>query len=85
VQRRHRGTRLSGPGASAARSFWEIGRAAALAARQAPPEVSVPVGFTVFPGEIFRAPRSWVEKAYPNLAYFNEVRDTGGQGCQGGS
>ena len=40
-------------------------------------EVSLPVGFTTFPGEIFRAPRSWVEKAYPNLIYFNEV-DKGG-------
>ena len=37
-----------------------------------------PVGFTTFPGEIFRAPRSWVEKAYPNVSYFNEV-DKGGR------
>ncbi len=43
----------------------------------APTEVKLPVGFTTFPGEIFRAPRSWVEKAYPNLRYFNEV-DKGG-------
>jgi pimeloyl-ACP methyl ester carboxylesterase len=39
--------------------------------------VSVPVGFTSFPGEIFAAPRSWAEKAYPSLSYFNEV-DRGG-------
>ncbi len=64
-------------GASAARSYWESGRATVLAAGQAPPEVSLPVGFTTFPGEIFAAPRSWVEKAYPNLTYFNEV-DRGG-------
>ena len=68
---------LTGTGASAARSYWENGRAAALAADQAPPEVSLPVGFTVFPGEVFRAPRSWVEQAYPNLIYFNAV-DRGG-------
>jgi pimeloyl-ACP methyl ester carboxylesterase len=68
---------LTGTGASAARSYWESGRAQALAAGQAPPEVSIPVGFTTFPGEIFRAPRSWVENAYPNLTYFNEV-DRGG-------
>src|SRR5436305_13145856 len=37
---------LTGTGASAARSYWESGRAAALAAGQAPPEVSLPVGFT---------------------------------------
>jgi pimeloyl-ACP methyl ester carboxylesterase len=68
---------LTGTGASAARSYWESGRAQALAAGQAPPEVSLSVGFTTFPGEIFAAPRSWVEKAYPNLTYFNEV-DRGG-------
>ena len=39
--------------------------------------VKLPVGFTTFPGEIFPAPRSWVEKAYPNLSYFHEV-DKGG-------
>ena len=40
-------------------------------------EVSLPVGFTVFPGEVFLAPRSWAERVYPNLVYFNEV-DRGG-------
>ncbi len=66
---------LTGTGASAARSYWESGRAQALAAAagQAPPEVKLPVGFTTFPGEIFRAPRSWVEQGYPNLTYFNEA------------
>jgi len=70
---------LTGTGASAARWYWEFGRsvAAAQAAGGAPPPVSVPVGFTTFPGEIWAAPRSWVEMAYPNLAYFNEV-DKGG-------
>ena len=66
---------LTGTGASAARWYWETGRA--QAAGQAPPPVSVPVGFTTFPGEIFAAPRSWVETVYPGLAYFNEV-DRGG-------
>jgi pimeloyl-ACP methyl ester carboxylesterase len=68
---------LTGTGASAARMYWENGRATALAAGHAPPEVKVPVGFTTFPGEIFRAPRSWVEQTYPTLTYFNEV-DRGG-------
>ncbi len=70
---------LTGTGASAARWYWEFGRflAAAGAAGQAPPPVSVPVGFTTFPGEIWAAPRSWVETVYPGLAYFNEV-DRGG-------
>ena len=68
---------LTGTGASAARSYWEGGRAQALAAGQTPPEVKLPVGFTTFPGEIFRAPRSWVEKGYPNLIYYHEA-DKGG-------
>jgi pimeloyl-ACP methyl ester carboxylesterase len=70
---------LTGTGTSAARWYWEFGRAqaGAHAAHQAPPAVSVPVGFTTFPGEIWAAPRSWVETVYPNLAYFNEV-DSGG-------
>jgi pimeloyl-ACP methyl ester carboxylesterase len=68
---------LTGTGASAARWYWELGRAQALAAGQAPPEASVPVGFTTFPGEIFRAPRSWVERSYPNLTYFNEAERGG--------
>jgi pimeloyl-ACP methyl ester carboxylesterase len=68
---------LTGTGASAARSYWEGGRAAALAAGHAPPEVSIPVGFTTFPGEIFRAPRSWVEKSYPSLTYFHEASKGG--------
>jgi pimeloyl-ACP methyl ester carboxylesterase len=70
---------LTGTGASAARSYWEDGKALAqaLASGQPPPEVSLPVGFTTFPGEIWRTPRSWVENSYPNVAYFNEV-DRGG-------
>jgi pimeloyl-ACP methyl ester carboxylesterase len=68
---------LTGTGASAARNYWDDGRARALAAGQAPPPASVPVGFTTFPGEIWTTPRSWAEAAYPGLAYFNEV-DKGG-------
>ncbi|HTT58058.1 MAG TPA: epoxide hydrolase [Opitutaceae bacterium] len=70
---------LTGTGASAARSYWESGRAQALAAAagQAPSEVKLPVGFTTFPGEIFRAPRSWVELGYPTLTYFHEAAKGG--------
>src|SRR6516165_3502596 len=68
---------LTGTGASAARSYWEEGQENARAVGQAPTPVSIPVGFTTFPGEIWRTPRSWVEKAYPNVIYFNEV-DKGG-------
>jgi pimeloyl-ACP methyl ester carboxylesterase len=64
---------------SSARLYWESFRTiyAAIASGQKPPELKLPVGFTVFPGEIFQAPRSWAEKVYPNLIYFNEV-DKGG-------
>ncbi len=64
---------LTGTGASAARAYWESGQEQAHAAGQAPPPVSVPVGFTTFPGEIFAAPRSWAEAVYPTLTYFNEA------------
>jgi pimeloyl-ACP methyl ester carboxylesterase len=70
---------LTGTGASAARWYWEFGQvvAAAGASGEAPPPILVPVAFTTFPGEIFPAPRSWVETVYPGLAYFNQV-DRGG-------
>jgi pimeloyl-ACP methyl ester carboxylesterase len=68
---------LTGTGASAARSYWESGQATARAAGQAPPPVTIPVGFTTFPGEIVATPRSWVEQAYPTLVYYNKV-DRGG-------
>ena len=68
---------LTGTGASAARSYWEGGQAAAHPAGQPRPEMKLPAGVTAFPGEIFRAPRSWAEKVYPNLIYFHEA-DKGG-------
>jgi pimeloyl-ACP methyl ester carboxylesterase len=81
------GTRVAiGPSSSArdhgaryerSSAYWESGQAQARAAGQAPPPVSIPVAFTTFPGEIFPAPRSWVELSYPTLTYFNEV-DRGG-------
>ena len=36
-------------------------------------DVSIPAAITVFPGEIYRAPRSWAERSYHKLIYFNEV------------
>jgi hypothetical protein len=45
--------------------------------RPATPRVTVPVGFTSFPDEIFQAPRSWVEHGYPTLSYFHQA-DRGG-------
>jgi pimeloyl-ACP methyl ester carboxylesterase len=64
---------LTGTGASAARSYWESGQLQAQSAGQARPPVTIPVGFSQFPGEIFLAPRSWAEQAYPTLSYFNKA------------
>jgi pimeloyl-ACP methyl ester carboxylesterase len=69
---------LTGTGASAARSYWEAYGPDAPAAGRAPlPPSPIPFGFTTFPGEIWRTPRSWVDASYPNVIYFNEV-DKGG-------
>jgi pimeloyl-ACP methyl ester carboxylesterase len=69
---------LTGTGATAARSYWEAYGPDAPAASQKPlPPTAIPFGFTTFPGEIWRTPRSWVEASYPNVIYFNEV-DRGG-------
>jgi pimeloyl-ACP methyl ester carboxylesterase len=69
---------LTGTGASAARSYWEAyGPDAPAAGSAALPQPTVPVGFTSFPGEIWRTPRSWAEQSYPTLDYYNAV-DRGG-------
>jgi pimeloyl-ACP methyl ester carboxylesterase len=69
---------LTGTGASASRSYWEAYGADAPAASGQPlPPTAIPFGFTTFPGEIWRTPRSWVEASYPNVVYFHEV-DKGG-------
>jgi pimeloyl-ACP methyl ester carboxylesterase len=70
---------LTGTGTSAARSYWEAyGPDAPAAQNQAPPPpVRVPVGFSTFPGEIWRTPRSWAEKSYPTLSYFHEAERGG--------
>ena len=39
-----------------------------------PPHMKLPAGFTVFPDELFQAPRHWVKHAYHHLVYFNEAR-----------
>ncbi|MGK5682571.1 epoxide hydrolase family protein [Actinoplanes sp. URMC 104] len=69
---------LTGTGASTARSYWEAYGADAPAAGRPPlPDPRVPVGFSTFPGEIWRTPRSWAEQSYPTLTYFG-VAERGG-------
>jgi pimeloyl-ACP methyl ester carboxylesterase len=64
---------LTATGTSAARIYWEGARETAASLSQPPPTVSLPVGFTVFPDEIFLALASWVQEVYPNLIYFHEA------------
>jgi pimeloyl-ACP methyl ester carboxylesterase len=68
---------LTNIGVSSARAYWESGRAAAAAAGQQPPPMALPAAVSVFPDEIFRAPRSWAEQVYPNLVYFHEAERGG--------
>jgi pimeloyl-ACP methyl ester carboxylesterase len=68
---------LTNTAASAARLYWETGKSTTAALKKPPPHVMLPVGYTVFPGELFQAPRHWVKSAYHNLVYFHEA-DRGG-------
>jgi pimeloyl-ACP methyl ester carboxylesterase len=62
---------LTNTGASSARLYWES------AAAPMPVDVSIPAAITVFPGEVYRPPRAWAERAYHKLIYYNAV-DKGG-------
>ena len=66
---------LTNTATSSARLYWENFRTtnAAIASGQKPPKLSLPVAFTVFPAEIFQAPRRWAKEVYPNLIYFSEA------------
>jgi pimeloyl-ACP methyl ester carboxylesterase len=67
---------LTNTGTSSSRSYWE-GAQAGGGPFDAFDIPTVPVAVTVFPAEIYQAPRSWGEKAFGNLVYWNEV-DEGG-------
>jgi pimeloyl-ACP methyl ester carboxylesterase len=61
-------TWLTNTGVSSGRLYWEN-----TLAFFAVKGVSTPAAVSVFPRELYQAPRSWAERAYPNLVYFNEV------------
>jgi pimeloyl-ACP methyl ester carboxylesterase len=63
---------LTNTGVSASRLYWEY-KGGFFNAKG----VSIPVAVSVFPGEQYEAPRSWTERAYPKLIYYNKV-DKGG-------
>jgi pimeloyl-ACP methyl ester carboxylesterase len=68
---------LTSTGASTSRIYWETGRAAKASFKDPPPHVKLPVAYTVFPDELFQAPRHWVKHAYHNLIYYNEAAKGG--------
>ena len=68
---------LTRTGASTSRLYWETGRAAKASFKNPPPHVKLPVAYTVFPDELFQAPRHWVKHAYHELIYFNEAERGG--------
>ena len=57
---------------SSSRLYWEN-----KLAFFAPKNVKIPVAVSAFPDEIYTTPRSWAEKAYPNLLYFNKLEKGG--------
>ena len=63
---------LTNTGVSSARLYWE-----SKLAFFAPKGVSVPVGLSIFPEELYEAPRTWAERAYPKLIHYNRL-DRGG-------
>jgi pimeloyl-ACP methyl ester carboxylesterase len=68
---------LTSTGASTSRLYWETGRASSASLKNPPPHVKLPVAYTVFPDELFQAPRHWVKSAYHNLVYYNEASKGG--------
>jgi pimeloyl-ACP methyl ester carboxylesterase len=64
---------LTATGASAARIYWED-HSNNFNARGV---IDLPVAVTVFPGEIFRAPKTWAQRAYTDLFYFSEASNGG--------
>jgi pimeloyl-ACP methyl ester carboxylesterase len=63
---------LTNTGVSASRLYWEY-KGGFFNTKG----VTIPVAVSVFPGEQYEAPRSWTEKAYPNLIHYNKVEKGG--------
>ena len=62
---------VTGSGASTSRIYWETGRGATASFKNPPPHMRLPAAYTVFPDELFQAPRHWVKHAYHKLVYYN--------------
>jgi pimeloyl-ACP methyl ester carboxylesterase len=69
---------LTNTAASSGRLYWEHGGASPTSsALMKSTEITVPVGVTVYPDDVYRPPESWARRAYPTLTYYNQV-DSGG-------
>jgi pimeloyl-ACP methyl ester carboxylesterase len=63
---------LTGTAVSSARLYWE-----SKLAFFAPKGITIPVAVSAFPDELYQAPRSWTEQAYPKLIYYNKLEKGG--------
>jgi pimeloyl-ACP methyl ester carboxylesterase len=68
---------LTNTAASSAQLYWENGTNNFNVVEQRTHEITIPVAISVFPGEIYQAPKTWAEKAYPHLIYFHEANNGG--------
>jgi pimeloyl-ACP methyl ester carboxylesterase len=63
---------LTGTAVSSARLYWE-----SKLAFFAPKGITIPVAVSAFPDELYQAPRTWTEQAYPKLIYYNKLEKGG--------
>eukprot|EP01037_Dinobryon_pediforme_P000861 gene861-866_t len=68
---------LTNTAASSARLYWENNTNNFNVVEQKTHEISIPVAVTIFPGEIYQAPKTWTERAYHHLIYFHEAKNGG--------
>jgi pimeloyl-ACP methyl ester carboxylesterase len=68
---------VTGSGTSTSRLYWETNKAASASFKDPPPHMRLPAAYTVFPDELFQAPRHWVKHAYHHLIYYNEAEKGG--------
>ncbi|MBB4482289.1 epoxide hydrolase family protein [Rhizobium etli] len=68
---------LTNTGASSSRFYWENNNNNFSSEAQKTKDIKIPVGITVFPKEIYKAPESWSRQAYPSLVYYHQVERGG--------
>jgi len=68
---------LTNTATSSGRLYWEKNNNNFNAVEQKTAQIKLPVAITVFPGEIYQAPKSWAERAYSHLIYYNKVNKGG--------